>query len=424
MFLNKKERYSNILTYSLLFFFIFLPYREVLSLISPVFKTIPDILILVLFLTDILKNKAYKKINYTDLSYLLFLFIGLISTMYNHIGIKAFIVEARSITLYYLMYFVIRDKYFANEFKSTLKNILLANTTILIILGTIEKVSYKTLLFPRVWAESIIYPSNFLRIYGVFNNPNTFGIYLVFAFLTFLILDVDSGKVNKWFYSLCVYGLALTVSRSSIIAIVLAIIMIMLFIKNNKKLKVILLISFIIGGITYFAVDYAGKQIYASLNGKSSISQSENILIKRFNDLGTQKDIQKSNANGRIFSIKTGLKIWSEHKLLGSGFGTYGDAASLILGSPIYKKYNLSENFYTDNEYIKILTETGILGTLSYILFLLALIYEVLEDGNRYMYAIIIVALFTGLFYNMFEVQIFSLFFWFLMGAKKQFAKI
>lgn len=424
MFLSNREKYSNILVYSVLFLFIFLPYREILSLISPIFKTVPDIIILILFLIDLVKNRGYKKVNYVDLIYLLFLFIGFISTMYNHIGIKAFIIEARSITLYYILYFIIRDKYFTNDFKIALKNIVLVNTTILVILGTIEKISYKALLFPKTWQEAIIYPSNFLRVYGVFDNPNTFGIYLVFAFLTFLILDIESSKINKWFYSLCVYGLALTVSRSSIIALILAVIVIVLFLHNNRKLQVTLLISFIIGGTAYFAVDYISKQTYSYMNTKSNIKQSENILIKRFNDLGTQKDIQKSDINGRIYSIKTGIKIWNEHKLLGSGFGTYGDAASLILGSPIYEKYNVIKNFYTDNEYIKILTETGILGTLSYILFLLALIYEVLEDGNRYMYAIMIVALFTGLFYNMFEVQIFSLFFWFLMGAKKQFIKI
>ena len=50
-----------------------------------------------------------------------------------------------------------------------------------------------------------------------------------------------------------------------------------------------------------------------------------------------------------------------DYPIIGTGFGTYGDSASLSYQSPIYEKYRITTEIYSDNQYIQIITQTGTL---------------------------------------------------------------
>jgi O-antigen ligase len=108
--------------------------------------------------------------------------------------------------------------------------------------------------------------------------------------------------------------------------------------------------------------------------------------------------------------VLTGIEILKDYPVFGTGFGTYGSAASLISSPEIYKTYNIFKNFYADNQYICILVETGIVGTIIALSFLISLF--ILYRKNYFVIIMFIIILWTGLFYNVFEIQIISLLFW------------
>lgn len=421
-----KSKVSFTYTYSLLviFLFLFIPYRELLSYyIFTSVKFIPDILIIGFFAYDIFKNKKYKKINYIDISYMLFLTIAFIGS-YSNTGIKAFIVQSRSIVLYYLIYFIARDKVFQNNFYVTLKKTLKINTIILIVFAMIEKIFSKEYLFPKAWADNIFYIDNFRRVYSFFDNPNTFGAYLALTFLFCMHLELSENKVDIYFHSLLVLGILLTGSRSSVIALFIIIVIDIAYelkLRVHRKPTLILTILTImcLSSVSNIILSNVSQSINISSNSKHNIVNKCNVILDRFNETTDNTILTKSNSNGRIYSIRTGLKVYSNYPLFGSGFGSYGDAASLILGSPIYKQYSIPNNFYSDNEYIKVLAQNGTIGFMSYVLLLLMLFKMVLKSKSILKFTIFITVCFLGLFYNVFEVQIISMFFWFILGTTK-----
>jgi putative inorganic carbon (HCO3(-)) transporter len=422
--LRSKVSFTYIYSLLIIFLFVFIPYRELLSyFISTNIKFIPDILIIGFFLYDVFINKKYKKINYIDIYYLLFLTIAFIGS-YSNTGIKAFFVQSRSIALYYLIYVISRDKTFENNFYVTVKKALKINTVILMIFAIIEKIFSKWYLFPKEWADSIPYADNFRRVYSFFDNPNTFGAYLVLTFLFCIYLELNEKKVDIYFHSLLILGIMLTGSRSSTMALFIIIIIEIIYefkLRVHRKPTLIMTILIIIclSSVFNIILSSASQSIAANSSSNVTMANKSNVLLDRFDEMTNNKIITKSTTNGRVYSIKTGFKIYINYPLFGSGFGSYGDAASLILGSPIYKQYSIRNNFYADNEYIKVLVENGTIGFISYTLFLLMLLKMVLKSKNILKVIMFITICFLGLFYNVFEVQIISMFFWFTLGTTK-----
>ena len=68
--------------------------------------------------------------------------------------------------------------------------------------------------------------------------------------------------------------------------------------------------------------------------------------------------------DGRIYYVKKALEIFKDEPLTGYGLATFGSAATQTYSSPTYEQYNITWNFYSDNEYIQILAETGVIGLL------------------------------------------------------------
>lgn len=129
-------------------------------------------------------------------------------------------------------------------------------------------------------------------------------------------------------------------------------------------------------------------------------------LIDRIKETTSGTTAANSKVNGRIYIIKKGLVIFKDYPIIGTGFGTFGSAASRMVTPDIYSKYDLNTSFYSDNEYIKVVVETGIVGTIIYGLFILSLLYELLKTKSCYKLFMFVVFLFIGMFYNVFEMQV------------------
>lgn len=421
---------NSITKWLLVFLAIFVPFRELISFYTTSFiKFIPDILIWILFIMVLIKNRFKLNLKLYDYLYIIFLCVGLLSTLVNKWSIIAYGLQFRSITTMYILFYILRNtKLTAKDFKPAIITLIVV-TTLFTSIGIFEHISRKCLFYPEEWALDINYISNFTRVYSLVRNPNTFAI---FIFMTMIVAYYSEKELKysipKVYYILVFLGIVLSASRSTMIAVVMFFLYLLFFDFKDKKFKntmtmgVLLLLAFVIS----FGLDFAQNKVNYickanvilrksdglvnsnNPNGEEGSNNGENsAMLNRWQETISGNTLINSADNGRIFIIKTGLKIFKDYPILGTGFGTYGSAASKMITPKIYEKYNLYEGFYSDNDYIKIFVETGILGTFLYGAFILSLLYFCKD--NKYKAFMFIVFLMIGMFYNVSEMQIMCL---------------
>lgn len=418
------KKKNIILEYSkflIIFLLIFIPIRNVLELyVGYIIKIIPDVLIFGLLLGYFISVKGKISIKLYDIIFGTFLVISIVNSVFFHeIPMAVCIFQIRSIVLYYIMFFVIRNYAFFEEFKVTVATVIRYVTYVLFVFGIVEKISLKTVLFPKSIAETIIYADNFSRVYSLFFNPNTYGAYLVLSF--FIVLYFNNGERRLLTYKIVtVVSLLLSMSRSSLILFLMLLIGYVLFIirdslrDKKKELLWQMIIVMVVGILSYALCEKMAQR--EMFNGQHM--KGETTVYERMKELGSEEIIEKSNTDGRLFYLKTGLRVFEEHPILGTGFGTYGSAASMNWKPPIYKQYDLKYGFYADNEYIKDLVETGIVGIILFGTFLISILYAFRKQSFCVLFCIGIGWL--GLFYNVFEVQIVAFLLWSLLGVESK----
>ena len=159
-------------------FYILLLKTLISDYISPIITLIPSIILLIWFLINFIKKKIkFKK---HDIFFGLMLIIGVISGLINSQRIIAILYQVKSLSIYYLMYIIIRNIGVNKNKIRTILNVFNISTMVLIVFSIIEIISSKTLLFPASWAKEIVYADNFIRSYSLICNPNVFAFYLIF----------------------------------------------------------------------------------------------------------------------------------------------------------------------------------------------------------------------------------------------------
>ena len=120
-----------------------------------------------------------------------------------------------------------------------------------------------------------------------------------------------------------------------------------------------------------------------------------------------------SSLDGRKWAITNGFYIFKQHLLLGSGPGSYGGKLAANYASPVYLEgiqKGYTALYYTDNQFLEILVQGGILGFLSFCGFVVAAFVNLMRqyfDKND-LFALFtagafICFLFSGLFANVLE---------------------
>ena len=79
---------------------------------------------------------------------------------------------------------------------------------------------------------------------------------------------------------------------------------------------------------------------------------------------------------------------------------------------------SLRDIFYSDNDYIKIMVETGILGTLVYAGFVLSMFWS--QDKNIAQLVLLFIFFFMGMFYNITELQVLCMIFYILFDFQER----
>lgn len=507
----------------LLFLCVFIPFRQPLAdLTFSGVKAVPDVLILLLAAWYAVTVRFRLRFQWNDLLFLAFEGTALVSCLLNHIPLTLWVYETRSIGVYYILYFVIRNFGYGQRemilFTKTLQGVSLP----LLALVLVEKITSKTVLFsPLVLAT--IGNTNLGRAYSMFYNPNTYGLFLTFTILLSLWLALRSEyKTPVWIYAALAASLYMTQSRSSILILAAGLTVLLVCAVREKKLNgkklaasaavvaavcAVVVVGSTWGAKQYFSrvaqyhlvdrvkegyseaqyivevpyitpdgvehtgyvyhdITYIDKECTTTLNEYGSIVYTRTtayILTKnggmkleeyqalpeseqaalvagsgarldenrtnevidamkdsldsktgdRFDDL-KDSAMYTADFNGRLYSLQYALKVIRDYPVLGTGFGTFGSAASTTWKPPTYGVYVLRENFYADNQYACVLAETGVLGFILFMAFLLCTLWTYKKSLIQVM-ACVMIGWF-GLFYNILEVQIGAFLLWSILS--------
>lgn len=255
---------------------------------------------------------------------------------------------------FYITYSLIRDRILnLHEFLSLLK----ITSVAVAIIGLIQ-----ILVFPDLEPLSYLgYDPHKNRVFSTFLDPNFFGTFLSFAFCIFIYELISKKfdnikiflKENKWqFISIFILGLSilLTLSRSSYLVVAVSVGLILL-IKNLKLLGVFAILTLIL----YLIFPAFNSRIEGALN------------------------IDKS-ASERFFSWDKGLLIFQYNPILGIGFNNLRDYS---VQNDLLRVYTIdggNSGAGIDSSLIFILATSGLIGFLSFMIFLIKVIINLVSS--------------------------------------------
>jgi putative inorganic carbon (hco3(-)) transporter len=423
---------------ALLLLLLYVPIRPILIEMNPSLKLIGDavtFIVLLRVLYDTRKDwKSWFQFHIFEWGFFVFLLIGSFVGLLMGVSPGAVIFQLRTFLIMYLLYFIV------SRMKLDKKDYIdFAWVTILVgivisVHGIVEKLSLRQFLLPESWSAKTLSATNIVRIYGMTGNPNSLAIFMGFAIVCtlYLLYEVKVAQRKLLFGTLILFSgiLLLTYSRGTWIALVVGLI---IFILLARKWSIIspLIIAALLGFIVVYTPVNYGVQFVKSLDLEieHNVDNPGGTLGGRLGELTSEENIDLMVESGRIFYIKKGFEVFKDYPVLGSGFGTFGDSATLSYGSPIYQNYGIrsdiygGKNFYSDNQYIQVIAETGALGVISFAVFLLGLLlmFWKRRKENVFLSNFMIALWFStgvmGLFYNIWELKLFTLFYFILLGA-------
>lgn len=420
----------------ILLLLVYLPVRPFLITVNPGYKAIGDFIILFLLVRTFYDyRKDIKKLfhfHFFEIALFIFCLIGIIGALITGVQLMSIITQIRAYILLYILFYIVKRMDITELGKQRFIKTTFIVAIIISIQGMVEKISDKTLLMPEEWTNWWLSPTNHMRVYGLLKGPNELALYLSIAFIISLaLLNIYKGKKRLCIYlGLSIIGATflLTYSRGALICLFM---FLLVYILINKKIHqfISILIVAALSGIIFFGVNwladvYYDKYIYVPIEEKEDKTQRKGTT--RIKDTFTEEFVEQSSESGRIYYVKKAIEIFKDSPIAGNGFGTFGGAATLGYSSPIYEKYNITTNFYSDNQYILILAETGILGTIVLMLAFIHLLKIAWNSRKGFFFSAILIYLISTVFvggavYNILEVDSFTLYFYIILGIAVQY---
>lgn len=419
----------------LLFYF---PLRSFLIEINPSLKLVGDLIIVAAFLRvvwDLRKNpKSIIQFEKFEWAFIAFLIVGAISALITGVSLAAIVFQLRAFAItFFILYVVKRLGITMKDIKMFLWTTLVV-AMILVVQGLVEKLSMRSAWMPEMWINRSLSSNNRTRIYGLINNPNVLAVFLTIAGILTVYLKMLLPKTKvQWFLNIALVLMSgvwiLTFSRGTWIAFFIGLVIYFLFTRNWKfmiKTAIVIGLSFVL--ITIPAT-YTSQWIKANTNigdfertGSPEDTGGFEVESNRLAGTFNKSTFEKSMTTGRLFIVVKGFEIFKDHPIIGTGFATYGDSASKSYSSPIYNEYEIGYDIYADNQYIQIITQTGIIGVILFAIFLIGMLLLFWKYRKTSPYAIPMVAalvaiFWCGLIYNIWEDKTFTMYFYFITAA-------
>lgn len=416
------------------FLIITIPIRPFLIVYNTGYKFIGDILILFLLIKiafNYRKNiRQLFNFSFLEITFFSFILVGVISAFITGVSIPAIVMQVRAFVLFFLLVYIIKRMNIDRKDVYDFALITFFTALILSIQGLVEKLSVRTLLLPEIWKNAELALTNKTRVYGLIGGPNELGLYLIIAFMiSFYLLITAGGKFKSFLYigmTLIFTVFLLTYSRGTVLAVAAFLIIFLIIYKKIHYFKSFMII-FISSALLFFAVvnitNYVEKNLVSEDHNKSKNNgdkKGENGL-NRFSGAFSNENMELSNADGRVYYVKKSIEVFKDRPVIGYGFATFGGAATQTYSSPIYDQYDIKWNFYSDNQYIQILAETGIVGTVLIFITILILgkITWALRRGIPFSPLLIfffVAAITSGVVYNILENDVFTLYYFITIG--------
>jgi O-antigen ligase len=300
-------------------------------------------------------------------------------------------------------------------------NTLVVTVTILAALGVFKTATGSEITFFDLARNSLfgqVGEENELRYGGPIGEPNLWGQVLVstIPFIFYKIRQESSVRTKSMlFISLGLVFLAMiyTSSRGAVVAFLVMLILIAIDIKA-KPSNIFIACAMLIAIFIVLPESYQKRFSFLNFFSNNSLEQD-------------------SSVSSRNTAMQIGLEMFRDNPVLGVGFGNYRNnywdyAISLGLESSATNITNYSENAqFVHSLYIEILSETGLVGFLTFALFVGALLSGLYQIRNKLKdsplhkeWAVLVIALamsiFTFLVSGFFLHGVFFRYIWVLIG--------
>lgn len=205
----------------------------------------------------------------------------------------------------------------------------------------------------------------FPRIQSVALEPLYFANFLLIPFFISLKRYIKNDQILKPHFILSILiliNIILTISRGVYIAVGLSLFLLLIYLWINRKKenyfnKMLGIIAIVIVSLLL------SMALVFRLNGRSATSNFIDHAVVE----NTQSD---GSALDRLGTYKMALDFTKDKPIFGNGLGSFG-----VFATPDFKK---DQGIYqtVNNEYLEILSETGVTGLGLFVLFLIFLAYE------------------------------------------------
>jgi len=325
------------------------------------------------------------------------LVIMLVSTIYA-VDKKIALSESARFLTYIFMYFIIKYEFNSKKQINILLNCYIFISFILSSIGIVQHFTGFAL------AEKFIKTNAFgtgLKIASTFFNPNAYGAYLILIIFPVIMLSIYEKNKNKkilylFLSMLFITNLLMTFSRNALLGFGL--------------------------GVLVLGLIYSIKLIFA-LGGFSILMFFIPSVSQRVIDITSL-----SQNESRIKLWKTAIMMIREHPIIGVGNGNFVTRYNEYVIKYKELKYQSYQNYPAHNSYLKVQSELGIIGIVSFLgvvaitLFRVKKLYTTTTDKfHKPFYMGVMASMIAFLFMNAFDNLFFApkatTYFWFLLAT-------
>ncbi len=256
---------------------------------------------------------------------------------------------------------------FIKDFKEFKKlfNIVLIVAVVLGVIAIFQELwalSDRYIFQPHREYTSLLWRLGIFRTPSLMVDPSVFGLYCV------MILTVYLSMNNKprYFYTIpLITGVLTSVSRIAYTGFIL---LGLSQILKGQRWFIALLIPMVILMIVIFSIEDINIFKYLDINRQFLLYGDEALI------------------NFRDTAREGAILIWKEHFLIGAGPGSYGGIVSIKYNPSVYGRYKLPSDFVyhlkehgsIDQFWPQLLAECGVVGIISFTMFLVAIVVVLL----------------------------------------------
>ena len=311
---------------------------------------------------SIIKNKIFL---FGLLFCFLLIFISIFS-MNSQVSLFKSLTYFRFVFFFGATVYIIQSKYFDKKifFYFLILGLLILNIDIMI------QYIFKYDIFGY---EPVKNSVNSYRYSGLYGDELIAGGYIQKFLLIFILFNISNPKIfyKKYFFeiivTLSIIIILITGDRMPLINVIYSIIFLFVFFKS---IRIYLLNLSILLFVISFTITYLDKGISDRI-----ISIKTQLTYK----------VGGEYYNPHLNLVRQSLKIHQNNKLFGTGIKTFREACSLDENKVIFRDKKYNSNFCSNhphNYYLEILSETGIIGLIGFIVFIIIFLHNSILSQN------------------------------------------